>query len=130
MTTQFESYSLLSAFLQLFLAPFLESKNNSCLEACLQGIIIFFISSAGILSDGGHLGVHPLAPLAPPPRWHSATVRQYPRTWSIGGFKRVDPGRGRTCNLLIRSQTPCPFGHRTSCKRTRLIGTIGSALGF
>ena len=28
--------------------------------------------------------------------------------------KKFDPGRTRTCNPLIRSQMPCPFGHRTS----------------
>ena len=28
-------------------------------------------------------------------------------------IKSIDPGRTRTCNLLIRSQAPCPLGHRT-----------------
>ena len=28
--------------------------------------------------------------------------------------KKFDPGRTRTCNPLIRSQMPCPLGHRTS----------------
>uniref|UniRef100_A0A8C7CWS3 DNA polymerase subunit gamma-1 n=1 Tax=Oncorhynchus kisutch TaxID=8019 RepID=A0A8C7CWS3_ONCKI len=28
-------------------------------------------------------------------------------------IKKVDPGRTRTCNLLIRSQTPYPLGHET-----------------
>uniref|UniRef100_A0A8C7TVF8 DNA polymerase subunit gamma-1 n=1 Tax=Oncorhynchus mykiss TaxID=8022 RepID=A0A8C7TVF8_ONCMY len=28
-------------------------------------------------------------------------------------YKKVDPGRTRTCNLLIRSQTPYPLGHET-----------------
>jgi hypothetical protein len=31
-----------------------------------------------------------------------------------------DPGRTRTCNLLIRSQAPYPLGHGT-CRRTTLI---------
>jgi hypothetical protein len=33
--------------------------------------------------------------------------------------KNIDPGRTRTCNLLIRSQTRCPLRHRTvfNCKK-------------
>ena len=27
--------------------------------------------------------------------------------------KKFDPGRTRTCNPLIRSQMPCPLGHKT-----------------
>ena len=27
--------------------------------------------------------------------------------------KKYDPGRTRTCNLLIRSQAPYPLGHGT-----------------
>ena len=29
-------------------------------------------------------------------------------------MKKFDPDRTQTCNLLIRSQMPCPFGHRAS----------------
>ena len=28
--------------------------------------------------------------------------------------KIFDPGRARTCNLLIRSQTPYPLGHKAA----------------
>ena len=37
--------------------------------------------------------------------------------------KHYDPGRIRTCNLLIRSQTRSPLRHRTSMKIKIFIGS-------
>ena len=45
-----------------------------------------------------------------------------PALRSVSFLKFIDPGRGRTCNLLIRSQTPCPLGHRTSCENNLKLG--------
>ena len=43
-----------------------------------------------------------------------------------GGKKRIDLGRDRTCNLLIRSQTPCHWATRPCCLEYLIPGALMS----